>query len=494
MKRKLAFFLAIMMAAMLLAACAQDEKAPVKDTLILGTIMDVNSFAPVERASAGDTLLHRAIYMHLFYIDYPSRELKSEACSDMVISDDATTITFTIKDNITFHNGEKLTVEDVVYSIEACKITPSLMTWSMNIDTVTALDDKTVQLKLLTPGADFMYVGEIPLMHKATTEAAGESFRDAPVGCGPYKLVKHEPGYQVTLEAFDDYVMGKPYFNTLIYRVISDPTAALMALEAGDIDAMQVTTYSDLDDIMSNEKLSVHTVSYGLDALVFNNRTAPYDDANVRLALNYAIDKERCSEVMYETLPSVATSHISVIKDDRLTGYPHDLEKAKEYLALAGFPGGEGFPDVVIETVDSYKVYAQVIQNNFQELGLNASVQISEANAFVGRLMTGDVPVGFISFGLGFQPSQYTSTLMTDGPFNFSGYGSAEVDQLFAAAAQEIDDAKRHDLYVEACLLLEKDAPYGLIGYQQILFVYNSNLVVDQWCETFLLPQYTRMK
>lgn len=495
MKRTLTLLLVAVMCFSTLMACAKDAGgAKTKDTLILGTGIDVGSFASTERTSSGDTLVQAAIYMNLFRVSYPDRVIKSEACVSWEAADDAKTFTFVIKDGIKFHNGAVLTADDVVYSIEQCKVTLSQMGWSGNLDTITALDEKTVQVKLLAPCADFLYIAEIPLLHQKTTEEAGENFRTNPVGCGPYMLVSHEAGYQVTLKAFDDYIMGKPYFENLIYRVIADPSAALMALEAGDIDAVISSAYSELNRIKANDKLSIVTGTFGLDALVINHRIEPFDDLNVRLAINYAINKQRCSEAMYEGLPSIATSHISVVSDERLVGYPYDLEKAKDYLALAGFPDGVGFPEVTIETIDAFSDYAQVIQSNLGDLGITAKVQVNEANSYISRMMAGEVALGVMSYGLGYQPSQYAVMLTTGAPFNFTGYGNAEVDRLLAEANQEIDDAKRHDLYVEACLIMERDAVYGLIGYQQILFVYNSDLLVEDMTETFLMPQFTRMK
>jgi peptide/nickel transport system substrate-binding protein/oligopeptide transport system substrate-binding protein len=267
-----------------------------------------------------------------------------------------------------------------------------------------------------------------------------------------------------------------------------------MALEAGEVDAIGSNLYDEVASVMANPNLDVFTGSLGIETLVFNHRIAPFDDVNVRRAINYAIDKERAVEIRYGGIGEAAYSHISVVQDPRLVGFPYNPELARHYLELAGFPNGQGFPVIQIETIDGFRDYAQIIQSNLSDIGITAEVRIGEATAFVTRLAMGEMPFGLLGYGLGSVPASYINMFTSTGGFNFTGYANPEVDRLLAAAASEVNDARRHELYVQACLLLEQDAVYGIVSYQRPMTIFRSNLEFIYRPEAFIFPEYTRLR
>lgn len=527
MKKKIALILATVMALTTLSACGSNEQATItgpapateasaapatgtatetekkpesrRDTTTLAMFSDVASFMPTERVTDGDTITQDAIFMPLFryafHVVSGEFAIISEACDSWEISDDAKTYTFHVKDGISFHNGEPLSISDVVYSVNLTKETPGAMTWSLNIDSVEATDDNTVVITLLEPNSEFMQVAHIPLLHEKTYTEAGDDFRNNPIGCGPYQYVSRVAGYSVTLKAFDDYILGKPYFENMIFRVVAEPTVNLMVVESGDVDAARFSLFNELENIVNNDDLTVHINPLGHQLMVMNHNLAPFDDVNVRLAINYAINKERVNEVYYAGMGVVPTSHIPWIQDERLVGYPYNVEKAKEHLALAGYPGGEGFPTITMETFENFRDFAQIIQNNLRDIGITMEIELGEATTLASRLGQGEVPLSFIGLGLGVVPSAFSRMLVTGGSMNFSGYSNPEVDSLMKQASSEMDDAKRHELYVEACLILERDAVYGLTAYQLSKLVVRSELDTEYLTvANYIIPAYLRDK
>jgi ABC-type transport system substrate-binding protein len=305
------------------------------------------------------------------------------------------------------------------------------------------------------------------------------------VGCGPYKFVSFEPGYALTLEAFEDYIGGAPEFKNFVYTITTDPSAAVIALENGETDAITSTAYVQYESLKSNENLGVTLIESAVDLFIMNHKLAPFDDVKVRQAFNYAVDKERAADVFTEGVASPATSLIPWLDDPSLTGYPYDQGKAEALLAEAGYPDGEGLPPIKIQTIDEFKSYAQVIQDDLAAVGVQAEIELGEASALTEALVSGNVQFCVFGISLGFNTSQYSQILVTGQPYNLAFYSNPEVDALFEQAGKELDADKSRELYVDILKIVEEDAAYGMLSDNVIMYVYNDAYDFDGAFEDF---------
>ncbi len=501
MKKRIALLLAILIIGLMFAACKTAE-AGKKDTLYMSLRFNPTSFHPIDYAAESEHYVSQAIYMMLTYTTLEGAETKSDACERWDVNDDASVYTFYLKRGITFHNGEELKASDVVYSVNTAANTPANMAWGSAVDKAEAIDEYTVKVTLKYPHAAFLTVSRIYLLHEKTTEAAGESYRDNPVGCGPYKLVSYEPSHQIILKAYDGYKGTKPDYENIVYKIIPEASTALMSIEAGELDFLNADAFGMLDSIKDKKELEILVYdNTGADYVIMDNTVPPFDDLNVRLAINYAIDGERCCEVQAEGYAKPSTTVLTKMTfgfPESLKGYPYDTEKAKEYLAKAGYPNGEGFPELVIMTATMYSKYATVIQSNLADIGIKSEIQQAEMSAFVTQLLQGDVPFGIVGMGMGADASNYADVVGTGGGLNIAKYSNPKVDELFTQGKQEKDPAKRKQIYEELFTLVEQDAPYGLMSNQALLYVVRSDIdfsyAFSNRCMPYVAPQDIRRK
>ncbi|MDR3072386.1 MAG: ABC transporter substrate-binding protein, partial [Clostridiales Family XIII bacterium] len=168
-----------------------------------------------------------------------------------------------------------------------------------------------------------------------------------------------------------------------------------------------------------------------------------------------------------------------------LTGYPYDPEKAKTLLAEAGYPDGNGFPEVKIVTLDSYRTYAQTIQEDLSAIGIKAEVELSEATAMTEQLVSGNVAFSVFGISLGFDSSQYNMILCTDQPYNLAFYSNPEMDELFTEVRKEIDPEKSKETYLEILKIAKEDAVYGMLCDTLIMYAYNDSYNFEKAFENF---------
>ena len=255
---------------------------------------------------------------------------------------DDTTYEITLRDGATFHNGDPVTAEDVVFSFERVMDTENASLFAQFIpfiDSVEAKDEKTVTFKLKYPFAlfaDRLSIVKIVPKKLAADQAA---FDAAPVGSGPYKLVSAVKDDKIVFEKFEEYNGPMPALAPgMTWFLLSDAAARVSAVESGRVQAIEDVPYLDVDRLAGS--VEVESVqSFGLLFLMFNCQEAPFDDKRVRQALHYALDTQA---VIDRALLGNATAATSFVHKEHpnyqeaSTVYSLDLEKAEALLKEAG--------------------------------------------------------------------------------------------------------------------------------------------------------------
>jgi peptide/nickel transport system substrate-binding protein len=338
------------------------------------------------------------------------------------ISGDGLTWTFTIRKGVKFHDGTEVTAEDVTWTLQHIigpqapeyAAAPSSVSWGSIMDRIEQTGPDQVSVTTKVPSADFPdamsdVIGSttgatLPkraTLHDLQEEAAYDL---NPIGAGVVRLVQHVPAAQMILERFDDYYHqpdnGFPTdkrlnFTLLDLRLVPEEATRIAALRAGDADIGPVSLESRQQVEADGGRLV-----FGQEGMYFYIRQMgcweprfPCSDKRVRQALNYAVDKELMRDTLYGG-PDVMqvkgwfmVTPSSIGYSSELDPFPFDPEKARQLLADAGYPGGEGFGKLVINTYVSTSLplmpeSAQLAAENWRrELGLDVEVRVGDEAA-----------------------------------------------------------------------------------------------------------------
>ena len=261
-------------------------------------------------------------------------------------TEDNTGIIFTLRDDVYFHNGEKMTAEDVAFSYNLVIESGFASTSTSAMVDMEVLNENQVQLNfngvygpaVLVCTADYMVI--IP---QAAYEADPEGFERAPVGTGPYKFVEWNTGVDIKLTRFDEYWGEAPAIKDVTFRILTDDSQATLALEAGELDVHVSLPQTDIARVESNPNLQYDSTNGGSIVRVIFNPNGMFADEKLRLAIAHAIDKEAvllgAIDGAGEVVDSVFHSD-STFLDPNYDAPGYDPEQAKQLLAEAGYPDG----------------------------------------------------------------------------------------------------------------------------------------------------------
>lgn len=249
-----------------------------------------------------------------------------------------------LREGATFHDGKPVTADDVVYSYERV-LNPEKKSLFAQfvpfIETVKAIDDKTVEFKLKYSFAIFkLRLGIVKIVPKHVVEAVGQVVFDAnPVGSGPYKFVSAVKDDRIVFESYPTYNGSYPAkAEKMVWFLLSDDAARVTAQESGRVQAIESVPYLDADRL--KQKGQVESVqSFGLLFLMFNCKKAPFDNIKVRQALHYGLDTQKLIDIVFLGNAKAATSyvqdtHLEYVK--ATTQYDYDVNRASQLLKEAG--------------------------------------------------------------------------------------------------------------------------------------------------------------
>jgi peptide/nickel transport system substrate-binding protein len=493
-KRLLAFF--AMLA--LLAACSPKDAAGTagatgsetkKTVLRLPATTTFATTDPHYTAQNSDYLLNDLLYESFYYIDNRGNADPRLATS-YEVSEDGTVYTYHLKEGVKWQTGGTLTSDDVIYSINRALESPYTSSYLAGMEEVTAPDSNTVVFKLSGMSPTFhINLCRVYILSKAATEGLDTGFANAyPGGTGPFSIKEWLPDQKVTVVRNNDY-HGKPgSVEEMSFPVLADTIASLRAFEAGEIDLTQVLA-NDWERIKSNDKYKTSLQeSTSVVFVTMNNQQAPFDNALVRQAVNYAIDKQDMLDaaVNGNGRPQSTIGNYEMVfgipKPGEIFEYSFDLEKAKSLLAEAGYPDGLTL-DTPIYTLasDEFAIPAQVLQSQLANAGIKAEIQTVEQSALISDYITGNYGIGILGLSMDLDASIYAVPYSTDGidGLNIARYSNSIVDESFVKAGQTLDENARKELFKTAFDQASRDAAYAPLYSLQVPLAMDNNLYAD---------------
>ena len=379
-------------------------------------------------------------------------DLTPAIAESYTVSEDRLTYTFTLREGVKFHNGDTVTAEDVVYSLQRCADATETGVLQVEafsiIQSIETPDDNTVVITISEPSNEF-----ISYLTTAILPADYDQQDTAPVGTGPFKFVSRTAQDSIVLEKFDEYWGTPAYLDKVTLKIIENADSLMMSLQSGAIDLCAHLTSTQIAQLGDDFNVAEGTMNL-VQALYLNNAEKPFDDVRVRQALCYAVDKQEIIDLAFDGYGSPIGSSMypafGKYFDDSLTNYyTKDVEKAKELLAEAGYPGGFAMTITVPSNYTPHVNTAEVLVEQLKEIGVTAEIQLVEWESWVSDVYAGRQ---FQSTVVGVDASTMTARALlerftSDYSKNFINYNSPEYDQLFQQALTTYDDGEQTAIY-----------------------------------------------
>ena len=432
------------------APAAETERAKANE-LTVGIAQDFDSLDPDYMTAAGTKEVLFNVFEGLVK-PTSDGEIVPAVASDVQKSEDGLTYTFTLRDGVTFHNGDPVEMEDVIYSIERRKNGEDTAAQLEALSVIADMksEDKTLTITLSEPSNEFLAF----LMNAYIIPADYDQQETAPVGTGPYKFVSCSVQDNLVLERFADYWGEGGSIDKVTFKILEKAEALVTGLQSGALDVVAHMS-SDQTAQLEEDEFTIEQGSMNLvQALYLNNAEKPFDDVRVRQALCYAVDKQAVIDLAFDGfgIPLGTSMFPSFAKyyDESLTDYyTQDLEKAKELLAEAGYPDGFEMTITVPSNYTPHVNTATVLVELLKEIGVQATVEPVDWNTWLdevyGQRKFQSTITGLTSDNM--TARKLLERFGSEVGNNFTNYSNEEYDEILAKALTATDDEEQIALY-----------------------------------------------
>ncbi|MCI9218338.1 MAG: ABC transporter substrate-binding protein [Lachnospiraceae bacterium] len=432
-------------------------------SIVVGVQQDIDSLDPHKATAAGTKEIIFNIFEGLVKPD-ENGNLINAVASDYTISEDGLTYTFTLRENVKFHNGNVVTAEDVKYSLERVSGlldgTPLISTLK-TIKSVDILDEKTVQVKVESANTELIY----SFVAAIIPAGSGEDESADPIGTGPFSFVSYKPQEGIVLAKNPEYWQeGLPYLDQVEFKIINSADTALLELQGGTINLYAYLTDSQVQALQGSHQV-ISSASNVVQALFLNNAVEPLNDVRVRQAISYAVDKDAINDfvgggngtlISSAMLPTLKENYVDL---NDTYGNAANVEKAKELLADAGFPDGFDLEITIPSNYEFHMQTGEVIVEQLKAVGINATIKAVEWATWLDEVYNGRQYAATISgITCDSTPGYLLNRFQTDSKKNFINFQNTEYDEIYAKAQAELDPAKKAEYYKELQKILCDEA------------------------------------
>lgn len=425
-------------------------------TLVIGVYQDVAQMNPVRTTSAANLRTTTQIVESLFRLDPETGEPRPHLATGWERLDDLT-VQLSLRQGVTFSNGEPFDAEAAKFSLETLAATPVQAVALGSVSHVDIVDAHTVNVVTSEPFP--LLVLSLALnghvVPPAYYQEVGEDgFAAHPIGTGPFMFESRVAGQSITLVRNDGYWNGVPAFERLEYRPIPEDTSRIAALLAGEIDIatnVPASQFNRLSNAQGVAPLSVVGFSAKL-ALLDALPGSPLEDARVRQAINLAVDKETLLEVLYDGHGSLSTCQLGTPAffgfNPQLQPYAYDPDQARALLAEAGYPNGLSI-DLKYRTSSGDAELSEAVAAMLQDVGIQSNHIILEGGEFLRQLTAFELRhVSTLGISTAPDTTYGHNIFLSDAPYSY--YRNPGFDAVMAEAASTIDPDARRSLLWQA--------------------------------------------
>jgi len=487
MKRKLIYLSILVL--LVLFACSQKEnqkervEKEEKKILTMAQKAEIKTLDPQKATDSVSRSIIKLINQTLVYIDNEGNIVPELAQEITKVSPKETLIK--IKNDIKFSNGETLTIDDVLFSLERAKASPKMSQDLYMIESFEKVDDRTLKINTLYDAGNLLHKlasGGVAIVNKKAFEKDENNI----VGTGMFKLKEWVAGEKLVLERNEFFKDSKSNIDTLVVKFVPEANSRMIMLETGEIDLARDLLPLDFKKISEDTKFTTVEVETPSNMFLgFDLRNELLADKRVRQAIAYAINNEDLVKTVFNGSASVATSPVPKITtghNENSNNYPQNIEKAKQLLAEAGYPNGFNIELFVSE--DNQRIdMAVIIQDNLKKIGINAEIKTFQWAAYVSTIENPNIikPLFIMSWNISnddpdevLYPLYHSSQI--DAHTNVVFYKNEEFDNLISKARETTDKEKRIDLYKKAQDIIQEELPHYAILYPMQNFAYKKSI------------------
>jgi len=461
-----------------------NETASESNTLVLGEMWEIDSINTVN-GDGGTLICEKAAVTETLVGANDDFSLKPGLATSWEQLDE-NTWEFRLRENVTFHDGSRMTAEEVKFTLENVIEANPKVASMLKVESIEVVDDYTLKIKTteinpILPG--ILHYPDTAIIGPSSFDEAGEFVK--PVGTGPYKFESFDEQTGVlTVIKNENWWGGEVGLDKMILKGIPDPNTRAMAIENGEVDFTVDVPYSETDRIDGIEGITVEKYKtprvYKLD---LNLGHSPLEDVRVRQAISYAIDRNEIAEHVLYNVGEAATGPFlptMVWANNSLTPYTRSLEKADELLTAAGWvdTDGDGIRDKDGKTLKlnlmTYSArpglppMAEAMAAQLKEAGIAVETEVMEFGSIEDRKEKGNWDLYLAAYNIAMVPDpEYvlTNWYMTDGPDNGPGYSNPKVDSLITEARKITDQEERYKKFNEVEAIVYDEQPMIIVAY-----------------------------
>ena len=475
MKKKILCSLIALVTVLALAACGQKPSGggsgstepgggestgrEATNSVVVGITQDIDSLDPHNAVSAGT----REVLFNMFeglVKATPEGEIEAAVASDFNVSEDATYITFKLRDGITFCDGTPITVDDVKYSIERyAGIQGEGSAFSILKDIVTS-EDGTIVVNLSEPNTEFVYELTCAIIPQANEANVNSN----PIGSGPFMYDSFVPGEELVVKKNPYYWQeGRPYLDEVTFKIVADTDKAVTQLNAGTLDIVQYLTSDQVSTLNDNFYVMDGSINY-VQGMFLNNAVEPFNNPLVRQAIYYAVDRQKISDMLFGGKSHIIGTNMipaatKYYNTDTETTYTYDPAKAKELLKQAGYENGFTFTIQVPNNYPPHKGTAEIIANCLEEVGITAKINEIEFTSWLSDVYKErKYEATVVAVDGRLAPYTWFAKNESTASNNFTNYSNPQFDEIFAKAKAAINPEEKVGYYKQLQQILADDA------------------------------------
>ncbi|MFC3616638.1 ABC transporter substrate-binding protein [Lutimaribacter marinistellae] len=485
------------------AAPAVWAETPANMLVIANRIDDITTLDPAESFEFAGSDVIRNVYMKLVNFDPADLDkgYVPEIAESWTVSEDGKSITFTIREGLSFHSGNPIRAEDVEFSLRRAVVlnkTPAFILTQFgfteeNVEQTIVADGNTVTITTDKPYATSFVLNcltstigsivdkEMVMANEADGDMGNEWLKTNSAGSGAYTLTSWKPNESVTLTANADFYLGAPAMERVIVRHVQESASQRLLLERGDIDIARDLNPEDVAGAREAEGVKIHDELRGrLMYLAFNQKHPELSKPEVRQAMKYLVDYEGMQNSF---LNGQYTIHQNFLPKTFLGAvdenpFSLDIEKAKALLEEAGIPEGMTIRAGVREAQERIEI-AQSFQNALGQVGITLDITVGTAKQILGEYRARELDVYIGAWGPDYPDPHTNAGTFAYNPDNSdeanatgllawrNAWDTGGLTDKVAAAVVENDTGTRTEMYQEIQAEFRETSPF-VVMFQQI--------------------------
>jgi len=411
---------------------------------------------------------------------------KFETPTDLIVN---------LRKDVIWHDGEKLTAHDVVFTYEKIidpKVFNSIKSNYKEVQSVKALDDYTLKINYKNPYFKALVIWMTGILPKHLLENEKDlmtsSFNKNPIGTGPYKLKEFKVGADIELIANENYYEGKPKIDKLLFQFLPDPNTSFLylkqkKLDLGGLSPIQIDR--QINDKFKKNYNIYERPSFSYSYLGFNLENEKFKDKKIRQALSLAINRKELVDILFFGHGQVSNGPFlpgSFAYNEKVKTPIQNIKKAKELLKELGYDESNPFTfEVVTNTGNDIRINAaQILQYQLAKAGVNMKIRVMEWQAFLNTVVT---PRNFeailLGWALSLMPDAYPlwhSSSAKLGGFNLVNYKNKELDKLIEKGSITVEQKELSKIYKKIYKIIADDLPYLFLYIPNSITVVNSEI------------------